>query len=126
MTARDRNRHEANVARQNPALPSEGRASAVKDHVGIWLVRGDALGQYGVIWLKRPMPDGQWPIDQRLPRDDSFSWWVRSHCGHEGGAKQWAFYAEADADQYEQIFRADPCRYTRCPDRIMIENDGRR
>lgn len=68
------------------------------------------------------MPDGQWPPDQRADRDDSFSWWVRSHCGHTGGARQWAFYAESDADQYEQIFRAEPCHYTRCPERLMIEN----
>jgi hypothetical protein len=71
------------------------------------------------------MPNGQWPPDQRLPRDDSFSWWVRSHCGHQGGAKQWAFYREADADIYEHVFRENPCRYTRCPERIMIENNRR-
>lgn len=68
----------------------------------------------GVVWLKRPMPDGQWPPDIRAPRDDSFSWWVRSSCGHPGGHRQWAFYREADADQYEGIFLDDPCRYTRC------------
>jgi hypothetical protein len=111
---------ERNQARQNPALPSEGRVSGVPKNV--WLIRGTPLGDWGIKWLKRPMPDGQWPPDQRLPRDDSFSWWVRSHCGHEGGAKQWAFYREADADMYEGIFRADPCRYTRCVQRIMIEN----
>ncbi len=72
------------------------------------------------------MPDGQWPPDQRLPRDDSYAWWVRSHCGHQGGAKQWAFYEQADAGMYERLFRDSPCWWTRCPERIMIENDGRR
>jgi hypothetical protein len=90
-----------------------------------WLARGTPT-QFGVVWIKRPMPDGQWPADQRLPRDDSYSWWVRSHCGHQGGAKQWAFHEEADADTYGHLFREDPCRWTRCPERIMIENDGRR
>ncbi len=69
---------------------------------------------FGVAWIKTPMPDGQWPPDQRAPRDDSFAWWVRSHCGH--AARQWAFYREADADQYEGIFRSAPCHYTRCQD----------
>jgi hypothetical protein len=71
------------------------------------------------------MPDGQWPPDQRLPRDDTFSWWVRSHCGHDGGARQWAFRDEAAADMYAALFRGDPCFYTRCVDRIMIENNRR-
>lgn len=117
MTAQDRARREANEARQNPALPSEGRVSP---H-GVWLGRGTPA-RPGVVWLKRPMPDSQWPPDQRLPRDDTFSWWVRSSCGH--GVKQWAFYREADADQYEGIFRANPCHFTRCG-HTMIENDGR-
>lgn len=103
-------------------LPSE-RTGAAPSRV--WLAKGTPATQAGVLWIKRPMPDGQWPVNQRLPRDDSFSWWVRSHCGHDGGAKQWAFYQEADADMYELIFRANPCRYTRCVERIMIENDGR-
>lgn len=94
--------------------------------VGAWLIRGGPAGPPGIVWLKRPMPDGQWPPDQRLPRDDTFTWWIRSHCGHQGGTKQWAFHEERYADMYEHIFRADPCRWTRCPDRIMIENDGRR
>lgn len=68
----------------------------------------------GIVWLKRPMPDGQWPPDTLAPRNDEFSWWVRSSCGHPGGHRQWAFYREADADQYEGIFKADPCRYTQC------------
>lgn len=123
MTERDRKRREANEARQSPALPSEGRAPAV---TRTWLIKGTPAGQVGVVWIKRPMPDGQWPPDRTLARDDSFSWWVRSHCGHEGGAKQWAFYDERSADQVEQAFRGDPCRYTRCTDRLMIENDGRR
>jgi hypothetical protein len=114
---------ERNTARQNPVLPSEGRASAASE---TWLVRKLPSKQPGVVWLLRPMPDGQWPADQRRPRDDSYSWWVRSHCGHEGGAKQWAFYQRADAELYEQIFRADPCHYTRCVERIMIENDPKR
>lgn len=80
----------------------------------VWLARGGRATPSGTIWIKRPMPDGQWPADQRLPRDDSFAWWVRSHCGHEGGAKQWAFYEERHADSYEEIFRADPCRWTGC------------
>jgi len=126
VTARDRERHEANRARQNPTLPSEGGAPAA-GHTGVWLILGGPVNQSGVVWIKRPMPDGQWPADQRLPRDDSFNWWVRSHCGHPGGAKQWAFYKEADADMHEHAFRADPCRWTRCPDRIMIKNErGRR
>lgn len=122
MTAQDRKRHERNQERQNPALPTEGRAPAV---IGTWLGTGRPVDPSGVLWLKRPMPDGQWPVDQRLPRDDSFSWWVRSNCGHPGGAKQWAFYEEAYADVYEHLFRDDPCRWTRCPERIMIENEGR-
>jgi len=124
MTAKDRERHQRNQERQNPALPTESRASAVEGHTGTWLARGTPAGPVGVIWLKRRMPDGQWPADTRLPRDDSFSWWVRSHCGHPGGAKQWAFYEERYADTYEQIFRDDPCRWTRCP-HFMIENDRR-
>lgn len=90
--------------------------------IGQWVGQGGTSAPMGVVWLKRPMPDGQWPPDQRAPRDDSFSWWVRSHCGHEGGARQWAFYDEAVADQYEQIFRDDPCHYTHC----KIKNYRRR
>lgn len=123
MTAHDRERHRANQARQDPVLPSEGGASAVPRNV--WLATGRPLEPSGVLWLKRPMPNGQWPPQQRAERDDSFSWWVRSNCGHPGGAKQWAFYEEAYADMYEQVFRDDPCRWTRCPERIMIENGGR-
>jgi len=70
----------------------------------------------GVTWLINVMPDGQWPVDQSLPRDDSWSWWVRSHCGHKGGARQWAFYEKRWATIYEQVFRENPCRYTRCND----------
>lgn len=76
----------------------------------------------GVTWLIRPMPDGQWPPQQNQPRDDSFAWWVRSSCGHPGGLKQWAFYDLKYAQMYEAVFREDPCRWTRCPRRIMIEN----
>ena len=123
MTARDRARRERNEKLQDPVLPSEGRAPAVAGRVGMWLARNVPARQPGVIWLKRPMPDGQWPPDRRLPRDDSFSWWIRSACGHDGGVKQWAFYREADADQYEQIFRENPCWYTRCPEFIMIQNN---
>lgn len=126
MTARDRERHERNQERQNPALPSEGRASAVSGHTNVWLIRGTPTRQVDVIWLLRPMPDGQWPADRRLPRDDSFNWWVRSSCGHPGGVRQWAFYERADAVTYEQVFRLDPCHWSRCPERLMIENDGRR
>lgn len=68
----------------------------------------------GVVWLKRPMPDGQWPPDLGAPRNDEFLWWVKSACGHPGGHRQWAFYREADADQYEGIFLANPCHYTGC------------
>lgn len=82
---------------------------------GVWLSNGTAARSSAAVWLVRPMPDGQWPPNQRVPRDDSFSWLVRSHCGHPGGAKLWAFYRKADADQYESIFMADPCHYTRCP-----------
>lgn len=102
--------------RPRQPLPSERLAAAHSNKTGIWLIRGIPLGRSDVVWLKRPMPDGQWPPDRNRPRDDSFSWWVRSSCGHEGGVKQWAFYAEADADTYEHIFRADPCYYTRCQD----------
>jgi len=110
--------------RQQPPSPFQPGTGAAP--VGVWLARGDRADASGVVWMKRRMPDGQWPPDINAPRDDSFSWWVRSHCGHPGGAKQWAFYREADADQYEHIFRADPCRYTRCPRRRMIENNRRR
>jgi hypothetical protein len=124
VTARDRERHEKNQERQSPALPSEDRALAHAPR-GVWLVRGTAVkGAPDVVWIKRPMPDGGWPADQRLPRDDSFDWWVRSNCGHK--ACWWAFYEEKYADMYEWIFREDPCRYTRCAERLMIENDGRR
>jgi len=68
------------------------------------------------IWLIAPMPAGHWPVDKTLPRDDSFSWWVRSHCGHEGGARQWAFYDRRYAVMYRAVFLADPCRYTLCHD----------
>jgi len=123
VTARDRQRRERNEKVQNPALPSGGRASAVAGHTDVWLARNLPSGKPGVVWLKRPMPDGQWPVNQRKPRDDSFSWWVRSHCGHE--ARQWAFYREADADLYGGLFRQNPCWYTRCPEFLMIENKGR-
>jgi hypothetical protein len=91
---------------------------------GVWLVRGTATGRPGVVWIKKPMPDGQWPPGLRAPRDDSFSWWVRSHCGHQGGAKQWAFYDESYADMYEHLFRDDPCWWTECPD-FKIKKDRR-
>lgn len=108
-------------------MPRDGSEStAICPTPGLWLVRRTPVGDSGVIWLKRPMPDGQWPADQRLPRDDSFNWWVRSHCGHDGGARQWAFYEESYVDMYEGIFRENPCRYTRCPEWLMIQNDGRR
>lgn len=121
MTAESRKRHERNQERQHPPLPTERRVAA---QTNTWLGKGTSSAQPGVVWLKRPMPDGQWPADQRLPRDDSFNWWIRSHCGHQGGAKQWAFYEEHYADMYEQVFRDDPCRWTRCPERILIENNG--
>lgn len=88
----------------------------------MWLAKGTSSEKPGVLWLKRPMPNGQWPPDPRAPRDDSYSWWVRCACGHPGGVKQWAFTEERYADEYEQVFRADPCGWTRCPERIMIEN----
>lgn len=120
----------ADLSLRWPACPDcltmhEPDARCVKP--GVWLVRGVPSVQPGLVWLKRPMPEGQWPPDPRLPRDDSFSWWVRSHCGHPGGAKQWAFFEQRYADDYEQVFRSDPCRWTRCP-HFMIENDrkGRR
>lgn len=123
MTAESRKRHERNQERQHPPLPTERRVAA---QTNTWLGKGTSSAQPGVVWLKRPMPDGQWPADQRLPRDDSFNWWVRSTCGHEGGLRQWAFYSKQYADLYEWIFRADPCRYTRCANRTMTENNGRR
>jgi len=70
---------------------------------------------WGVLWTVGPMIEGQWPPDEYSPRDDSFSWLVRSHCGHKG--KLWAFYQRADAEQYERIFRGNPCYFTRCQDR---------
>lgn len=104
---------------QPPApLPSERPGAAP---VGIWLGRGGPATPTSVVWLIRPMPDGQWPPDQRAPRDDSFSWLVRSHCGHEGGGKLWAFYERRYAEQYEAVFREDPCRWTRC----KIKNNRR-
>lgn len=124
MTARDRERHEQNRKRQSPVLPSEDRAEAHSGHTNTWLIRDVPSQQVDVVWLKRRMPADQWPPDPKLPRDNTFGWWVRSNCGHEGGAKQWAFYREADANTYEQIFRANPCHYTRCP-HSMIENDRR-
>ena len=111
MTAAQRAKRAANEARQSPVLPSESRASAPPAR----MVTG------GAGWLIRPMPDGQWPVDPALPRDDSFSWWVKSSCGHPGGLKQWAFYHRRDAELYERVFRDDPCRYTRCP--TMIKNE---
>ena len=104
-------------------LPSQQAAGAPP--FGIWLIRRTPIGDAGVVWLIRRMPDGQWPPDQNAPRDDRFSWWVRSACGHPGGTKQWAFIHEKHARVYEQIFREDPCRWTRCPHRIMIENEKR-
>lgn len=103
-------------------LPTE-RLGALPS--GVWLDKGTPAVAPGVVWLKRPMPDGQWPPNPRLPRDDSFRWWVRSHCGHDGGAKQWAFYLECDTDASELAFRDNPCFFTRCVNRIMIEKDGR-
>lgn len=91
---------------------------------GVWLATGLPTKPSNVVWLKRPMPDGQWPVDQSLPRDDSFSWWVRSYCGHQGGARQWAFYEERYANTYEHVFRANPCRYTNCA-HSKIENNRR-
>lgn len=90
--------------------------------VGVWLSsRLPVRSSTHAVWLKRAMPDGQWPVDQRMPRDDSFSWWVRSACGHPGGVRQWAFHEERYADMYEQVFRDDPCRWSRCQDRKRRE-----
>lgn len=83
--------------------------------VGVWTVRGDHARQPGVVWLKRPMPPDQWPSEQRAPRDNTFRWWIRSSCGH--AARQWAFYEERYADEYELVFRENPCHWTRCHDR---------
>lgn len=98
------------TAQPPPPLPSE-QAGAVP--VGTWLGRGETV-KTGVVWLLRPMPDGQWPPDPRAVRDDSFSWWVRSACGHPGGVKQWAFYSRPDAVVYERVFKDNPCFYTQC------------
>lgn len=89
-----------------------------------WLVSNRPTGRIDVVWLARLMPNGQWPVDPRLPRDDSFSYWVRSHCGHRGGARQWAFHEGADVELYGGLFRSNPCWYTRCPE-FMIKNNGR-
>lgn len=83
---------------------------------------GDRATAGDAIWLIAPMPAGQWPVDKNRPRDDSFSWWVRSHCGHEGGARQWAFYNRRYAVMYRQVFLDDPCRYTRCHDQKRDED----
>lgn len=69
------------------------------------------------------MPKGLWPPFDG-PQDDSYSWWVRSHCGHDGGARQWAFYDERSADQVAEAFVSNPCLLTRCPE-FMIKNVGR-
>jgi hypothetical protein len=71
------------------------------------------------------MPDGQWPPDQSLPRDDSFSWWVRCACGHQGGVRQWAFSTEYGADLCERSFREGPCVWTRCPEYVIQTNQRR-
>lgn len=91
--------------------------------VGVWLGSRLPVAVNGLIWIKRRMPDGHWPLNDRLPRDDSYDWWVRAHCGHDGGSRQWAFYREQDADALEQAFRDNPCFFTRCVERIMIENN---
>jgi hypothetical protein len=90
---------------------------------GQWIAGKGPAGAAGVVWLVRPMPDGQWPPDWNRPRDDSYLWWVRSHCGHQDGARQWAFYEEGYARAYEAVFREDPCRYTQCPRRRMADNE---
>lgn len=111
--------------RRNPPppvpLPSQRPGAAPRE---VWLAKGTPTTP-GVVWLIRPMPDGQWPPQENLPRDDSWSWWVRSACGHPGGVRQWAFYVQSDALTYEQVFRADPCHFTRCAHRTMIENQQR-
>lgn len=111
MTAAQRAKRAANEARQSPALPSESRASAPPARVMAT----------GVTWLIRPMPDGQWPPDQSLPRDDSYAWWVKSSCGHPDGLKQWAFYLEHYARIYEHVFRSAPCMFTQCQTKIKNE-----
>lgn len=108
-------------AAEPPPLPSQ-RMGALP--VGRWFARDTPVAATGVVWLIRPMPDGQWPPEQNAPRDDSFSWWVRSSCGHPGGLKHWAFYHRRDAEAYEQVFREDPCRWTRC--KIKNEESGSR
>lgn len=108
-----------------PACPSCTRRhdpDGICPPSGSWLSDGGPARLSGVVWLVRPMPNGEWPPDQRAPRDDSFSWLVRSHCGHEGGGKLWAFYVKADAEQYEAVFRDNPCRWTNC----KIKNNRRR
>lgn len=105
------------TARRRTSPPEPTPAPAPAAGYDVWLSRGIPSKQPGVIWLKRPMPDGQWPPEQSLPRDDSWSWWVRAHCGHAGGARQFAFYEERYADLYQHVFRSDPCHFTRCPQR---------
>lgn len=103
-------------------LPSQ-RAGAAP--LGVWLTSGRPAGPSGVVWLVRPMPDGQWPPDRDAPRDDSWKWWVRSHCGHPGGARQSAFSDRRFVDMYEQVFREEPCRWTRCERyQAKIKNEG--
>lgn len=94
--------------------------------IGVWEHRRTPVSKAGVVWLKRPMPPDQWPPDDRAPRDPSFKWLVRSACGHPGGTKLWAFYAEADADAVGSVFATAACQLNRCPRFIMIQNDGRR
>lgn len=110
---------------ESPPLPSEQRALAHAGNTNVWLVSRQPIKRTGgTVWLKRPMPDGQWPVDQSLPRDDSFSWWVRSACGHTGGGRQWAFTEERYADMYALVFYADPCRWSPgCQDRKRREEN---
>lgn len=103
-------------------LPSR-RAGAAPSRV--WLA-GRRPADPGVVWTIQPMPRNHWPLQTSLPRDNSFAWLVRSACGHPQGLRQWAFYELRDAQIYEAVFRADPCRWARCENYIKIENQRAR
>lgn len=102
------------MTRRYPAPPPPPPEVAGAAPRGQWLASGRPADAAGVVWLVRPMPNGQWPPEHDAPRDDSFSWWVRSACGHPGGFRQWAFYREQDARTCEWVFRTEPCRFSRC------------
>jgi len=111
--------------RRNEPPPPPKPEGAGAPASGVWLVRGGPAGPAGVVWLVRPMPADQWPPNWDEPRNDTFRWLVRSHCGHPGGSQLWAFVHECDARAYETVFRDNPCYHTRCQKYLTkIKNEG--